>query len=225
MRLVPEMYGVSWDETAEELLNAEIYDVPNLPPGTPSLHDLFDVENDGGQDENEDAVNSMFPDSMLSAGEGYAGDVDPSGSDMDLKCYEDGLPSSSSEGSDEDEQKPLKHELVLDCPKNPGHDCRACAFHRATSGNTEAICCLCYMRLTSDFVYSDVSDVEGDGDKSKVSESPGSLGTVVPDGVLKPTAVRVSARRRQAVEKLEDLLQEPEQTEPLDLSLKQPRMT
>lgn len=86
----------------------------------------------------------------------------------------------------------------------------------------EVFCEVCYDLLLVSCFTGDVSDVE-EGDKSGHTGSPCTLGAVVPDGVIKPVAVRVSGRRC-AVEKIEDLLQE-EQMQPLDLSLKRPKMT
>lgn len=68
-----------------------------------------------------------------------------------------------------------------------------------------------------------MSDAEGEGDRSDFTDSPCVLGAVVPVNIIKPVAVRVSGRR-SAVEKIEDLLQE-DQTQPLDLSLKRPKLT
>ncbi|AUG71711.1 E1A [Rhesus adenovirus 59] len=164
MRLVPEMYGVFCSETvrnSDELLNTDLLDVPNSPVASPpSLHDLFDVEVDPPQDPNEDAVNSMFPECLFEAAEegSHSSEESRRGEELDLKCYEECLPSSDSEteqtGGDCCTEPVVKNELVLDCPDQPGHGCRACAFHRNASGNPETLCALCYLRLTSDFVYS-----------------------------------------------------------------------
>lgn len=75
------------------------------------------------------------------------------------------------------------------------------------------------------FIFiGDVSDVE-DSDRASTPQSPRIIGVVVPAGVVKPIAVKVSSRRRMAVESINDLLAEPEQTEPLDLSLKRPKLS
>lgn len=159
MRLVPELYDLPWDESArnmEEILQqSSLYDSTDendgpASPEAPTLHDLFDVS---PEDPNEEAVNSMFPDSLFSAEEGNSENASQLKiNDMDLQCYE-GMPSSP-EGCNSEEVREPQNELVLDCPVRPGHNCRACAFHRTSSGNVEAICSLCYMRLTGNFVYS-----------------------------------------------------------------------
>ncbi|AUG71692.1 E1A [simian adenovirus 58] len=163
MRLVTEMFDVFYDEMArnsDELLNSDLLDVPGTPVlSPPSLHDLFDVEVDPPEDPNEDAVNTLFPDFMLEAaeeGSHSGGESGRSGDELDLKCYEECLPSSESESDEADgcAEQTVKNELILDCPEHPGHDCRACDFHRSASGNPETLCALCYLRLTSDFVYS-----------------------------------------------------------------------
>lgn len=185
MRLVPETYGVCFDQMAQELqelLNTEAISFPDVSGDDggddfPTLHDLFDVQVDNSEeDSNEDAVNLIFPDSLLLAAEEGI-DVGPdSGSlpqsslvseELDLRCYEDGVPASDSEADDDvPEGKNEKTvsgtveidgkevNFVLDCPPHPGHDCRACTFHRTTSGNSDAICALCYMRLNGSFIYS-----------------------------------------------------------------------
>lgn len=164
MRLVTEMYGVFSDETvrnSDDLLNSDLVEIPNSPvPSPPSLHDLFDVEVDLPADPNEDAVNSMFPECLFEAAEegSHSGGESGQGEEVDLKCYEECLPSSDSEteqtGGDDCAETVVKNELVLDCPEQPGHGCRACNFHRNASGNPETLCALCYLRLTSHCVYS-----------------------------------------------------------------------
>ncbi|AIY35091.1 E1A [simian adenovirus 53] len=164
MRLVPEMFGVFCDEAArnsDDLLNSDLLEIPNSPVASPpSLHDLFDVEVDPPADPNEDAVNSMFPECLFEAADegSDSGGESGQGEELDLKCYEECIPSSDSEteqtGGDGCAEPTEKNELILDCPEHPGHGCRACAFHRDASGNPETLCALCYLRLTGNFVYS-----------------------------------------------------------------------
>ena len=179
MRLLPEFFTGSWDDVFQGLLESEEH-FPQLPEPEEvpevSLHDLFDVEPESTDgDPNEEAVDGMFPDWMLSQGESAEGDADSGDSgvgdvvpvDLDLKCYEEGFPPSDSEtdqASEEEQEETVsgyvkineeENLLVLDCPEQPGHGCRACDFHRGTSGNQEAMCALCYMRLNGHCIYSE----------------------------------------------------------------------
>lgn len=176
MRMLPDFFTGNWDDMFQGLLETEyVFDFPEPSEASEemSLHDLFDVEVDGfEEDANQEAVDGMFPERLLSEAESAA----ESGSgdsgvgeellpvDLDLKCYEDGLPPSdpeTDEATEAEEEAAMptyvnenENELVLDCPENPGRGCRACDFHRGTSGNPEAMCALCYMRLTGHCIYS-----------------------------------------------------------------------
>lgn len=174
MRMLPELFTGNWEDMFQGLLEGEqevdVPDAPEIPEV--SLHDLFDVEVDAPEedDANQEAVDGMFPEWMLSESEGTdggdSGVCDLEEVMLDLKCYEEGLPPSDSEPDEAEEGgeeavvptyvkiKEEASELVLDCPENPGHGCRACDFHRGTSGNPEALCALCYMRLTVYCIYS-----------------------------------------------------------------------
>lgn len=181
MRMLPDFFTGNWDDMFQGLLEAEhLFDFPEPSQAFEeiSLHNLFDVELDESEgDPNEEAVDGMFPNWMLSedhsADSGAASGDSGVGEDLvevnlDLKCYEEGLPPSGSE-ADEAEERAEEEEtavsnyvniaegasqLVLDCPENPGRGCRACDFHRGSSGNPEAMCALCYMRLTGHCIYS-----------------------------------------------------------------------
>lgn len=87
--------------------------------------------------------------------------------DMDLLCYEAAFPCSDSEG--EQDENGMAHvsaaaaaaaanrereEFQLDHPELPGHDCKSCEYHRNSTGNTDLMCSLCYLRAYSMFIYS-----------------------------------------------------------------------
>lgn len=180
--MLPDFFNGSWEDMLQGLLEAED-EVPQSPQPVElpevSLHDLFDVEVDTGEEEqaNLEAVNGMFPEWMLSEGESAEGSAGSGDSgvggvltpvEVDLRCYEDGFTPSDCETDEVKEEEGTEETvvsayvkineeenfLVLDCPENPGHNCRACDFHRGVSGNSEAICALCYMRNTGHCIYS-----------------------------------------------------------------------
>lgn len=74
-------------------------------------------------------------------------------------------------------------------------------------------------------VLGPVSDAEGESELGldNECESPRPLATKPAAGVYRPTPCRVSCRRRQAVERIEDLLQGDPEDEPLNLCLKRPK--
>ncbi|ADZ39831.1 E1a [Simian adenovirus 49] len=172
---------------------------------------------------------------------------DLSAEEVDLYCHEDGFPPSDSEGeqSEAREERLMaeaaatgaaaaarraweEEEFRLDCPVLPGHGCASCDYHRKTSGFPEIMCSLCYLRAHGMFVYSPVSDAEGEPDSTTGhSGGPGSppkLHNTPPRNVPRPVPLRVSGVRRAAVESLHDLIGgEEEQVVPLDLSAKRPR--
>nr|QBM91895.1 E1A protein [Human adenovirus 41] len=221
MRMLPDFFTGNWDDMFQGLLEAEHpFDFPEPSQAFEeiSLHNLFDVELDESEgDPNEEAVDGMFPNWMLSddhsADSGAASGDSGVGEDLvevnlDLKCYEEGLPPSGSE-ADEAEERAEEEEtavsnyvniaegasqLVLDCPENPGRGCRACP----------------------------ISDAEGECElgSNEETELPCSLTATAP---VRPTPCRVSCRRRPAVDCIEDLLEEDPTDEPLNLSLKRPK--
>lgn len=150
----------------------------------PSLHELYDLDVGAtGDDCDEQAVSEFFPESLLlAASEGlllpeppvlspicepvggeYMPRLQPE--DMDLLCYETGFPLSDSE--DEQDVRGMAlvtasamvavahhEEFELDHPELPGHDCKSCEYHRNSTGNTDLMCSLCYLRAYSMFIYS-----------------------------------------------------------------------
>ncbi|AFD10556.1 E1a [Simian adenovirus 18] len=250
MRMLPEIFTGSWEDVFQGLLESEDnFPQPPEPEELPevSLHDLFDVEVESPDgDPNEEAVDGMFPDWMISQSESAEGSADSGVSgvgnlvevDLDLKCYEEGFPPSDSETDEASEAEGQEESvcgyvkinegenlLVLDCPDQPGHGCRACDFHRGTSGNPEAICALCYMRLNEHCIYSPVSDAEGDSESpaGPSQPSPCSLTATPAPDLVRPTPCRVSCRRRAAVNCIEDLLAPDDENAPLNLCLKRPK--
>ncbi len=124
LRFLPQEISI---ETGNEILqlvvNALMGDDPEPPAhpfDPPTLHELYDLEVDGPEDPNEEAVNGFFSESMLlAANEGV--DIDPpsetldtpgvivesgrggktlpelGAAEMDLRCYEEGFPPSDDE--------------------------------------------------------------------------------------------------------------------------------
>ncbi|WOZ23430.1 control protein E1A [Human adenovirus 12] len=248
------------DDILEHLVDNFFNEVPSDDDlYVPSLYELYDLDvESAGEDNNEQAVNEFFPESLiLAASEGLflpeppvlspvcepiGGECMPQlhPEDMDLLCYEVGFPCSDSE--DEQDENGMAHvsasaaaaaadrereEFQLDHPELPGHNCKSCEHHRNSTGNTDLMCSLCYLRAYNMFIYSPVSDNEPepnstlDGDERP---SPPKLRSAVPEGVIKPVPQRVTGRR-SAVESILDLIQEEEreQTVPVDLSVKRPR--
>ncbi|AFA46676.1 E1A 28 kDa protein [Human mastadenovirus D] len=212
----------------------------------PTLQDLYDLEVDAHDDDpNEEAVNLIFPESLILQAD-IASKAVPTPlhtptlspipeleeeDELDLRCYEEGFPPSDSEDEQGEQSMALISEyacvvveehFVLDNPEVPGQGCRSCQYHRDKTGDTNASCALCYMKKNFSFIYSPVSE-----DESSPSEEnhpcPPELSGETPLQVHKPTPVRPSGERRAAVEKIEDLLHDMGGDEPLDLSLKRPR--
>ena len=115
--MLPDFFTGNWDDMFQGLLEAEhLFDFPEPSQAFEeiSLHNLFDVELDESEgDPNEEAVDGMFPNWMLSedhsADSGAASGDSGVGEDLvevnlDLKCYEEGLPPSGSE-TDEAEER------------------------------------------------------------------------------------------------------------------------
>ncbi|AEF59040.1 E1a [Simian adenovirus 20] len=166
--------------------------------------------------------------------------------DVDLKCYEN-MPESEDEDSGICEPtramvsqalevlKDQEENFVLDAPPVPGRDCKSCRYHRDRTGESTVLCSLCYLRINAAFVYSKlffvlgpISDAEEpDSTTGSVDDKPSPPQmTEKPErprpNILKPKPQRVSSRRRLAVDSIQDLLLDP--LEPLDLSLKRPRL-
>nr|P10407.1 RecName: Full=Early E1A protein; AltName: Full=Early E1A 28 kDa protein [Human adenovirus E4]AAA67091.1 E1A [Human adenovirus E4] len=246
-----EIIIASGSEILELVVNATMGDdhpEPPTPFGTPSLHDLYDLEVDVPEDDpNEKAVNDLFSDAALLAAEEASSPSSDSDSSlhtprhdrgekeipglkwekMDLRCYEECLPPSD----DEDEQaiqnaashgvQAVSESFALDCPPLPGHGCKSCEFHRINTGDKAVLCALCYMRAYNHCVYSPVSDADDETPTTESTLSPPEIGTSPSDNIVRPVPVRATGRRA-AVECLDDLLQGGD--EPLDLcTRKRPR--
>ncbi|ATU83071.1 28 kDa protein [Human mastadenovirus D] len=212
----------------------------------PTLQDLYDLEVDAQDDDpNEEAVNLIFPESLILQAD-IASEAVPTPlhtptlspipeleeeDELDLRCYEEGFPPSDSEDERGEQSMAIisdyacvvvEEHFVLDNPEVPGQGCRSCQYHRDQTGDPNASCALCYMKMSFSFIYSPVSE-----DESSPSEedhpSPPELSGETPLQVHRPTPVRASGERRAAVDKIEDLLHDMGGDEPLDLSLKRPR--
>ncbi|WOZ24855.1 28 kDa protein [Human mastadenovirus D] len=249
LRLLPgtvplDMAALLLDDFVSTVLEDELQPTP-FELG-PTLQDLYDLEVDAQEDDpNEEAVNLIFPESMILQAD-IASEAVPTPlhtptlspipeleeeDELDLRCYEEGFPPSDSEDEQGEQSMALisdyacvvvEEHFVLDNPEVPGEGCRSCQYHRDQTGDPNASCALCYMKKTFSFIYSPVSE-----DESSPSEedhpSPPDLTDDTPLQVIRPTPVRLSGERRMAVDKIEDLLQDMGGDEPLDLSLKRPR--
>ncbi|BCU04787.1 early E1A 13S protein [Human mastadenovirus D] len=249
LRLLPatvpaDMAVLLLDDFVSTVLEDELHPSP-FELG-PTLQDLYDLEVDAHEDDpNEEAVNLIFPESMILQAD-IANESIPTPlhtptlspipeleeeDEIDLRCYEEGFPPSDSEDEQGEQSMALisdyacvvvEEHFVLDNPEVPGEGCRSCQYHRDQTGDPNASCALCYMKTTFSFIYSPVSE-----DESSPSEedhpSPPDLTDDTPLQVFRPTPVKPSGERRAAVEKIEDLLQDMSGDEPLDLSLKRPR--
>ncbi len=162
------MSGRAASELLDALLNEVLSD--DFPSTThfspPTLHELYDLDVlVDVNDPNEEAVSTFFPESaLLAAQEGFDLHTpplpilesplpEPSGIPympellpevVDLTCHEPGFPPSDDEGEP----------FALDYAEIPGLGCRSCAYHQRVTGDPEVKCSLCYMRLTSSFIYS-----------------------------------------------------------------------
>ncbi|AAT84613.1 E1A [Simian adenovirus 3] len=217
-----------------------LHDLYDIDPGV-----------EGQADEWLESVDGFFPDAMLLEADlppSHNSNTEPesaaipqlSSGELDLACYETMPPESDEEDSgisnptdymvskaiailkedDDDGDDGFR----LDAPAVPGRDCKSCEYHRERTGDPCMLCSLCYLRLNAAFVYSPVSDVEEPDSTTGNEEekpSPPKLTQRCRPNILRPSAQRVSSRKRAAVNCIEDLLEEP--TEPLDLSLKRPR--
>ncbi|AAT97573.1 E1A protein II [Human adenovirus 7] len=208
-------------EILEFVVNTLMGDDPEPPVqpfDPPTLHDLYDLEVDGPQDPNEEAVNGFFTDSMLlAADEGL--DINPppetlvtpgvvvesgrggkklpdlGAAEMDLRCYEEGFPPSDDEDGETEQ-----------------------SIHTAVNEGVKA---------ASDVFKLDCPELPGHGCKScPVSDdespspdsttSPPEIQAPAPANVCKPIPVKPKPGKRPAVDKLEDLLEGGDG--PLDLS-------
>lgn len=171
-------------ESIDHWLHTEFAPVPTGVSHNMSLHEMYDLDVTGQEDENEEAVDSFFSDSMLlaadegiqmpslySPGPPFGGEEMPvlQSEELDLYCYEDGFPPTDSEGEQGEVEEKMaeaaaagaaaaasgeREEFRLDCPSLPGHGCKSCEYHRKTSGFSEILCSLCYLRANSMFIYS-----------------------------------------------------------------------
>lgn len=150
----------------------------------PTLQDLYDLEVDAHDDDpNEEAVNLIFPESMiLQADIANETIVTPlhtptlppipeleEEDELDLRCYEEGFPPSDSEDEQGEQSMALisdyacvvvEEHFVLDNPEVPGQGCRSCQYHRDKTGDPSASCALCYMKKNFSFIYSKWSECE-----------------------------------------------------------------
>nr|AAN74806.1 early E1A 28 kDA protein [Simian mastadenovirus sp.] len=259
LEMISELLDLGLD-TIDGWLHTEFRPVPAGVSHNMSLHEMYDLDVTGQEDENEEAVDGVFSDAMLLAAEegiempnlyspgplvggGEMPELQPE--EQDLFCYEDGFPPSDSEEGEhsqvETERKMAEaaaagaaaavrgeqDDFRLDCPSVPGHGCSSCDYHRKTSGCPEILCSLCYLRANSMFIYSPVSDSEPDEPDSTTADSnhgsPPTLRCTPPRDLPRPVPVKASPGKRPAVNSLHDLIEEVEQTVPLDLSLKRSR--
>ncbi|BBE38177.1 early E1A 12S protein [Human adenovirus 54] len=189
----------------EDYVNTILEDELHLSPFElgPTLQDLYDLEvNAQENDPNEEAVNLIFPESMILQAD-IASEAVPTSvytptlppipkleeeDKLDLRCYEEGFPPSDSE----DERGEQSMAIISD------YACVVVENHGPVSEDES-------------------SPLEED------HPSPPDLTNDTPLQVRKPTPVRPSGERRAAVYKIEDLLQDVGGNEPLNLSLKRPR--
>ncbi|AGT76877.1 e1a 25 kDa protein [Human mastadenovirus B] len=205
-------------EILEFVVNTLMGDDPEPPVqpfDPPTLHDLYDLEVDGPEDPNEEAVNGFFTDSMLlAADEGL--DINPppetlvtpgvvvesgrggkklpdlGAAEMDLRCYEEGFPPSDDEDWETEQ-----------------------SIHTAVNEGVKA---------ASDVFKLDCPELPGHGCPVSDDESPSPDSTTsppeiqapAPANVCKPIPVKPKPGKRPAVDKLEDLLEGGDG--PLDLS-------
>nr|CAA23401.1 mRNA 2 [Human adenovirus 12] len=218
------------DDILEHLVDNFFNEVPSDDDlYVPSLYELYDLDvESAGEDNNEQAVNEFFPESLiLAASEGLflpeppvlspvcepiGGECMPQlhPEDMDLLCYEMGFPCSDSE--DEQDENGMAHVSASAAAAAADREREEFQLdHPELPGHNCPV---------SDNEPEPNSTLDGDE-----RPSPPKLGSAVPEGVIKPVPQRVTGRRRCAVESILDLIQEEEreQTVPVDLSVKRPR--
>lgn len=150
----------------------------------PTLQDLYDLEVDAQEDDpNEDAVNLIFPESLILQAD-IANESIPAPlhtptlspipeleeeDELDLRCYEEGFPPSDSEDERGEQTMALisdyacvivEEQVVIENSTEPVEGCRKCQYHRDKSGDPNASCALCYMKQTFSFIYSKWSECE-----------------------------------------------------------------
>lgn len=157
----------------EEVLNMIFNDSPVEDPA-PSLYDLFDIETDVGLPDSDSfpassalaaAANAVFSDAVFEQCVPETPEPDGRSTTLntpDLVCPETvpetPLQSPVNEVNSSEVgiacAPEMQYDYELDCPAVPGVNCKSCEYHkkRATQGDIK--CSLCYMRLTSFFVYS-----------------------------------------------------------------------
>lgn len=166
----------------QEVMNL-IFSDPSEDP-TPSLYDLFDIDTDtglldGGIPDPDHfpassalaaAANAIFSDSILdqcftdqtedtdavsrplNTPDLVCTEVVPDSPDFDAPAEVSN--KSASEAKVLDSAPEFQCDYELDCPEVPGVDCKSCEFHKKKAAAGDIKCSLCYMRLTSFFVYS-----------------------------------------------------------------------
>ncbi|ACU57003.1 E1A 25.1 kDa protein [Human adenovirus 55] len=227
LRFLPQeiISAETGNEILEFVVHALMGDDPEPPVQLfepPTLQELYDLEVEGSEDSNEEAVNGFFTDSMLlAANEGL--ELDPpldtfdtpgviveSGTgvrklpdlgsvDCDLHCYEDGFPLSDEEDREKEQfMQTAAGEGVKAASVGFQLDCPELPGHGCP-----------------------VSDAD-ESPSPDSTTSPPEIQAPVPVDVHKPIPVKLKPGKRPAVEKLEDLLQGGDG--PLDLSTrKRPR--
>ncbi|AGT77724.1 E1A 25 kDa protein [Human mastadenovirus B] len=227
LRFLPQeiISAETGNEILELVVHALMGDDPEPPVQLfepPTLQELYDLEVEGSEDSNQEAVNGFFTDSMLlAANEGL--ELDPpldtfdipgviveSGTgvrklpdlgsvDCDLHCYEDGFPPSDEEDHEKEQSmQTAAGEGVKAASVGFQLDCPELPGHGCP-----------------------VSDAD-ESPSPDSTTSPPEIQAPVPVDVRKPIPVKLKPGKRPAVEKLEDLLQGGDG--PLDLSTrKRPR--
>lgn len=185
LRLLPstvpgELAVLMLEDFVDTVLDDELHPTP-FELG-PTLQDLYDLEVDAQEDDpNEEAVNLIFPESMLLqadiANESISTPLHtPTLSpipeleeedELDLRCYEEGFPPSDSEDERGEQTMALisdyacvivEEQVVIENSTEPVEGCRKCQYHRDKSGDPNASCALCYMKQTFSFIYSKWSE-------------------------------------------------------------------
>lgn len=187
LRLLPstvpgELAVLMLEDFVDTVLDDELHPTP-FELG-PTLQDLYDLEVDAQEDDpNEEAVNLIFPESMLLQAD-IANESIPTPlhtptlspipeleeeDELDLRCYEEGFPPSDSEDERGEQTMALisdyacvivEEQVVIENSTEPVEGCRKCQYHRDKSGDPNASCALCYMKQTFSFIYSKWSECE-----------------------------------------------------------------
>lgn len=187
LRLLPstvpgELAVLMLEDFVDTVLDDELHPTP-FELG-PTLQDLYDLEVDAQEDDpNEEAVNLIFPESMILQAD-IANESIPTPlhtptlspipeleeeDELDLRCYEEGFPPSDSEDERGEQTMALisdyacvivEEQVVIENSTEPVEGCRKCQYHRDKSGDPNASCALCYMKQTFSFIYSKWSECE-----------------------------------------------------------------